>query len=99
MTEIFQADCEADTCWPGWGEVPEDLGAIVPGYSLWFYPPVLTVLSTYYLVYFRGHIVVSFSVLGPCELATASDDMCHGICMLLAQPAWCGRSGVPLPWC
>ena len=30
---------------------------------------------------------MSFSVLGPCELAATTDDMCHGFCMLFAQPA------------
>ena len=30
---------------------------------------------------------MSFSVFGPCELAAATDDMCHRFCMLLAQPA------------
>ena len=30
---------------------------------------------------------MSFSVFGPCELAAAAGDMCHGFCMLLAQPA------------
>ena len=45
------------------------------------------VLRTYGFVYYRPHIVVSLSVLGPCELAAATDDMCHRFCMLLAQPA------------
>ena len=32
--------------------------------------------------------LLSFSVIGPCELAAAADDMRHGLCMLLAQPTF-----------
>ena len=36
---------------------------------------------------------MSFSVLGPCELAATTDDMCHSFCMLFAQPtSWILRS-------
>ena len=45
------------------------------------------VLSTYGPVHYRGYIAVFQSVLGPRELVAATDDLCHGICMLLAQPA------------
>ena len=69
----------------------EDLGAVIPDYFFWFYSPVFTVLkivlSTYCPVYYWGHTVVSLSVFNPCELATAAGDMCHGFCMLFAQPA------------
>ena len=30
---------------------------------------------------------MSLSILGPCKLTAAADDMHHGLCMLLAQPA------------
>ena len=30
---------------------------------------------------------MSLSVLSPCDLAAAADDMCHGLCMLNAQAA------------
>ena len=57
----------------------------------WSYPPVFTVLKillrTYDPVYYWGHIVVSFSEFGPCELAATAGDKCHSFCMLLAQPA------------
>ena len=33
-------------------------------------------------------ILLSLSEPGPCELAAAADDMCHGLCMLLTQPAF-----------
>ena len=45
------------------------------------------VISTYGPVYYSSHIVASFSVLGSCKLDAAADDMCYGLCMLLAQPA------------
>ena len=51
---------------------------------------------TYGLVYCWGHIVVSLSALSLCELADTADDICHGLCMLLAQ---CGRSRMLLSWC
>ena len=31
-------------------------------------------------------MVVSLSVLDPCELVAATGDMCYGFCMLFAQP-------------
>ena len=40
---------------------------------------------------------MSLSVLGPCEFAAATGDMCHGFCMLFAQPAsWILHSVVDL---
>ena len=40
---------------------------------------------------------MSLSALGPCELAATAGDMCHGFCMLLAQPAsWILHSVVDL---
>ena len=70
------------------GKVSEDHGMIVPDQFFWLYPPVFTmlkvVLSTYGDVYYRGHIVVSLSTY---SVAAAADGMCHGLCMLLAQPA------------
>ena len=30
---------------------------------------------------------MSLSLLGLCELAAATGDLCHGFCMLFAQPA------------
>ena len=50
--------------------------------------PVLKVkLSTYNTAYYWGHIVVYFSILGLYKLASTADNMCHGLCTLLAQPA------------
>ena len=64
---------------------------IVPDYSFWFNPAVFNVLkvvlNTHSPVYYWGHLVVSLSVLSPCDLAAAADDMCHGLCMLNAQAA------------
>ena len=60
-------------------KISKDRGVIVPDYFFWFYPPVLTVLkvvlSTYGPIYYWGHIVVSLSVLGPCELSAVTDDI------------------------
>ena len=40
---------------------------------------------------------MSLSVLSSCELGAAAEDMCHGLCMLLAQPAfWILHSVVDL---
>ena len=40
---------------------------------------------------------MSLSVLGPCELAAAAGDMCHGFFMLFVQPAsWILNSVVHL---
>ena len=73
------------------GEVPENLGMIVPEYFFWFCSPVFTVLKDYSAhmspVYYWGHLVVSLSGLGSCEFAAVADDMCHCLCKLLAQPA------------
>ena len=68
-----------------------------------FYSPVFTVLkivlSTYGLVYYWVHTVVSFSLFGFCKLAAAAGNMYHGFCMLFAQPAsWILHSVVDLVW-
>ena len=73
-------------------KVSEDLGVIIPDYFFWLYPPVFTVLKlvlrTYcilYIVYYVYCILLRphFCVLGLCELAVTTGDMC----MLFAQPA------------
>ena len=99
-----QANCEAGACQSGW-ESPRGfwighpwLFFLVLPASLYCARNCTQHMALY--VYYWGHIVVSLSVLGLCELAAAADDMCHGFCMLcILDLAQCGRSRVPLPWC
>ena len=52
----------------------------------------------YWHVYYLGHIVVSLSVLGLCELAAAAPLSLHvAYTTFIWDLAQCGRSRVPLP--
>ena len=89
LSALCQADCEVSLN----GKVLEELGVLIPDHFFWFCPPVFTVLnivlSTYSPVSYWSHIVVSLSLLDPCELVAAIGDMCYGFCMLFAQTEFC----------
>ena len=68
-------------------EVPEEPGMIIPDYSFWFHPPVSRSHSAHIALYTIEAKLLSLSVVGPCELSAAADDMRHGLCMLVAQRA------------
>ena len=72
-------------------EVLEDLGVIIRNYFFSGFIHQFLLCSRFYsahIILYTFEATLFFSVIGPCELAAAADDMRHGLCMSFAQPTF-----------